>query len=269
MRIAGVELVDAQRVHGGDICRGWRGTSSGQQVFAKSLGNAPPGLFAAEARGLDLLRVDGGPPIPELVAASDDGLVLRWVEPGSPSPSVAREFGRRLAVLHTAWLPSFGLADDGFIGPLPLPNARAQSWPEFFVERRIRPYMSTLSAAERDAVEQVCARVAELAGPAEPPARIHGDLWSGNVLWADSVAWLIDASSAHGGHRETDLAMLALFGAPHLTEILAGYEEVAPLADGWRERIPLHQLHPLLVHATLFGGGYGSRAAAAARSLLR
>ncbi|HET9188447.1 MAG TPA: fructosamine kinase family protein, partial [Acidothermaceae bacterium] len=103
--------MDAQRVHGGDICRGWRGTSSGQQVFAKSLGDAPPGLFAAEARGLDLLRVDGGPPIPELMAASDDGLVLRWVEPGSPSPSVAREFGRRLAVLHTAWLPSFGLAD--------------------------------------------------------------------------------------------------------------------------------------------------------------
>ena len=111
-------------------------------------------------------------------------------------------------------------------------------------------------------------RIDELAGPQEPPARIHGDLWSGNVLWgSDGTAWLIDPA-AHGGHRETDLAMLALFGAPHLQRLLDAYAEAAPLADGWRERVPLHQLHPLLVHAVLFGGGYGARAAQAARSLL-
>jgi fructosamine-3-kinase len=269
VRIADVEVAAAQPVHGGDICRAWRGTSSGQPVFAKVLDDAPPGLFAAEVRGLELLRVDGGPPIPQVIAASDDGLVLRWVEPAPPSLAVARDFGRRLAAMHTAWLPSFGLDDDGFIGPLPLPNTTAPSWPQFYVERRIRPFMPALSAAERDAVERVCSRVEQIAGPAEPPARIHGDLWSGNVLWARSAAWLVDASSAHGGHRETDLAMLALFGAPHLDEILAGYEEVARLADGWRDRVALHQLHPLLVHASLFGGGYGSRAAAAARSLVR
>jgi hypothetical protein len=40
------------------------------------------------------------------------------------------------------------------------------------------------------------------------------------------------------------------------------------LADGWRSRVPLHQLHPLLVHAVMFGGGYGARAGQAARSLL-
>lgn len=269
MRIGGLEVAAAQPVHGGDICRAWRGTSSGQEVFAKGLENAPAGLFAAEARGLDLLRVDGGPPIPEVIAVSDDGLVLRWVEPASPSSAVARDFGRRLAAMHTAWLPSFGLEHDGFIGPLPLPNASAASWSDFFVERRLRPFMSALSTADRAAIEGVCSRIAEIAGPDEPPARIHGDLWSGNVLWSRSSAWLVDASSAHGGHRETDLAMLALFGVPHLDEIRYGYEEVAPLADGWRDRIPLHQLHPLLVHATLFGGGYGSRAAAEARSLLR
>lgn len=269
MRIGGVEVAAAQPVHGGDICRAWRGTSSDREVFAKALENAPAGLFAAEARGLDLLRVDGGPPIPEVIAVSDDGLVLQWVEPAPPSPAVARDFGRRLAVMHTAWLPAFGLERDGFIGPLPLQNATAASWPEYFVGRRLRPFMSALSTAERAAVEEVCSRIGEIAGPAERPARIHGDLWSGNVLWSSPSAWLVDASSAHGGHRETDLAMLALFGVPHFDEIVAGYGEVASLADGWRERIQLHQLHPLLVHATLFGGGYGSRAAAAARSLLR
>jgi fructosamine-3-kinase len=255
-------------VRGGDICRAWRGTSSGQDVFAKTLDDAPRGLFAAEGRGLGLLRVDGGPPVPDVIAIGDDGLVLRWVEAAEPSARVANDFGRRLALLHTSWLGSFGAEQDGFIGPLPLSNEPAASWPEFYVERRLRPFMSTLAASERRAVEEVCARVDELAGPAEPPARIHGDLWSGNVLWAASSAWLVDAASAHGGHRETDLAMLALFGAPYFDEILAGYNDVAPLADGWRDRVALHQLHPLLVHATLFGGGYGSRAAAAARSLL-
>lgn len=269
VRIGGVDLTATHPVHGGDICRAWRGTSSGREVFAKTLENAPVGLFAAEARGLELLRVEGGPPTPQVIGVSDDGLVLQWVEPAAPSAVVAKDFGRRLAAMHTSWLPSFGLEHDGFIGPLPLPNATAASWPEFFVERRLRPFMAGLSAAERAAVEEVCSCIAEIAGPAESPARIHGDLWSGNVVWSRSSAWLVDASSAHGGHREADLAMLALFGVTHFDDILNGYDEVAPLADGWRDRIPLHQLHPLLVHATLFGGGYGSRAATTARSLLR
>jgi fructosamine-3-kinase len=271
VRVAGVEIASAQPVHGGDICRAWvgRGTSSDHKVFAKTLDQAPEGLFAAEARGLDLLRVEGGPPIPSVIAVDNGGLVLEWVESAPPSPAAARDFGRRLATLHTSWLPSFGAPDDGFIGPLPLPNAPAESWSAFYVERRLRPFMLALSATERAAVEEVCARIDDIAGASEPPARIHGDLWSGNLLWGRSAVWLVDAASAHGGHRETDIAMLALFGVPHFNEILGGYGEIAPLADGWRDRVPLHQLHPLLVHATLFGGGYGARAASAARSLLR
>jgi fructosamine-3-kinase len=106
-----------------------------------------------------------------------------------------------------------------------------------------------------------------VAGPAEPPSRIHGDCWSGNVLWSGGRGWLIDPA-AHGGHRDSDLAMLSLFGAPHLREILAAYQEAAPLADGWAARVPLHQLHPLLVHACLFGDAYTGSAVAAARAVL-
>jgi fructosamine-3-kinase len=113
----------------------------------------------------------------------------------------------------------------------------------------------------------VLARITELAGPAERPSRIHGDCWSGNVLWSGGRGWLIDPA-AHGGHRETDLAMLALFGAPFLDRILASYDEAAPLAAGWRPRVPLHQLHPLLVHACLFGTGYAGAVAEAARAAL-
>jgi fructosamine-3-kinase len=114
----------------------------------------------------------------------------------------------------------------------------------------------------------VCERIDELAGPPEPPARLHGDLWSGNVLWSGDGAWLVDPA-AHGGHRETDLAMLALFGCPHLSIVLAAYDEAYPLADGWRRRVALHQLFPLLVHTVLFGGGYAEQTIAAARAALR
>jgi fructosamine-3-kinase len=114
-------------------------------------------------------------------------------------------------------------------------------------------------ARHASSVERVCARIEDLCGPPEPPARLHGDLWSGNVLGR----YLIDPA-AYGGHREVDLAMLQLFGSPP-PRFFAAYEEVAPLADGWRDRVDLYQLLPLLVHAELFGGGYGAQAERAAR----
>jgi fructosamine-3-kinase len=120
-----------------------------------------------------------------------------------------------------------------------------------------------VTAREAATVEAVIGRLPALL-PDEPPARLHGDLWNGNVLWGvDGQVAVIDPA-AYGGHREVDLAMLALFGLPHLPRVLDAYAEATPLADGWEDRVALHQLFPLLVHACLFGGGYGSRAADAA-----
>jgi fructosamine-3-kinase len=149
------------------------------------------------------------------------------------------------------------------IGELSLPNDPAPDWPTFYARRRLEPLVAlclerrTLSATGARAVERVCERIGDLAGPAEPPARLHGDLWGGNVLaGADGRARLIDPA-AYGGHREVDLAMLRLFGAPS-ERVFAAYDEAAPLADGHRERVELWQLFPLLVHAALFGGSYGA-----------
>ncbi|HWB67485.1 MAG TPA: fructosamine kinase family protein, partial [Mycobacteriales bacterium] len=217
------------------------------------------------------------PPLPEVIAVGDDGLVLEWVEPGRPSPAAAEQFGRSLATLHRDGAGDrYGADAAGFIGRRPLDNTPTGDWPEFYRQRRLAPYLAAavdrhaMADDDRRAVETVMDRLPDLAGPTEPPARIHGDLWSGNLLWgADGAVWLIDAAAAHDGHRETDLAMLALFGAPHLDAIVAAYDAVAPLAAGWRERVPLHQLHPLLIHAAHFGGHYGAAAGAAARAMLR
>ncbi len=258
-----------------------------EEVFTKRRPDAPPGFFAVEAAGLAWLGAaipDGGVPVVRPLEVYRDRLVLpRLVE--VPADEVAaRTLGRRLAATHAAGAAGFGAPPDGwdgdgFIGPIGLPHAvapadRSATWGPFYATYRLAPYAraardaGALTAAGARAVDAVCARLAaddeELAGPPEPPARLHGDLWSGNVLWTSAGAVLVDPA-AHGGHRETDLAMLALFGLPGLRTVLAAYDEAAPLAAGWRERVGLHQVHPLLVHAVLFGAGYGAQAAAAAR----
>jgi len=267
------QRIRSVRVPGGDLCTAERLTlDDGTHLFAKSLPQAPDGLFAAEARGLAwLAQVPGGPPVPEVVAVTGDLLLLDWVQPGEPTPPSAQELGRALARLHAASAPRFGAPWPGFLGRLGVDNGDAVDWPTFYGHRRVAPLLRRAADAEAiapddvRAVEVVLARLADVAGPTEPPARLHGDLWSGNVHHgADGRAWLVDPA-AHGGHRETDLAMLRLFGAPLLDHVLGAYTEQAPLAAGADERVPLHQLYPLLAHAVLFGGAYGRMAGDAAR----
>lgn len=189
-------------------------------------------------------------------------------EARSPERRGAEELGRGLADLHRVGAGRFG--DPGFaaqlglearIGSLRLPNDPCPDWPSFYAQRRLGPLarialeQGAISPDDSAHVERVCERLQQVAGPPEPPARLHGDLWSGNVLADDEgMPWLIDPS-AYGGHREVDLAMLRLFGAPS-ERVFDAYQEVSPLADGWQERVALWQLAPLLVHAVLFGGSY-------------
>ncbi|MFC9971458.1 fructosamine kinase family protein [Spirillospora sp. NPDC127200] len=248
--------------------------ADGREVFVKAVaGDGLAGVFQAEADGLRWLG-EAGPdaPVPEVLAADDRMLVLPWLPSESPTPQAAECFGRDLAALHAASPDAYGAPWDGYIADLPLDNTLDEGpWPRWYAERRLAPFLRRaapqLAPAEIRLFERVIEGVDALAGPPEPPARIHGDLWSGNLRWTGGGVRLIDPA-AHGGHRETDLAMLALFGAPHLDRIVAAYDEAAPLADGWRERVPLHQLHPLLVHVVLFGGSYRASAVDAARAAL-
>jgi fructosamine-3-kinase len=282
--VAGRPVVRRERIGGGDTAAAARvELDDGTALFVKDApAGAPPSFLSCEADGLRWLgaaSAGGGVPVPRVVDDAGGSLVLEWIEPAGPTAAAAERFGRELAATHRAGAPRFGAAVDGWIGPLALPNggpAPPTDWPSFYATDRIEPYLRAaadrggISGVDAEAVRRLMARIGEVAGAAggEPPARIHGDLWSGNLVWAaGGRVYLVDPA-AHGGHRETDLAMLALFGAPHLDIIRAAYDEAWPLADGWRRRVALHQLHPLLVHAVLFGGSYGARAGDAARVAL-
>lgn len=223
--------------------------------FVKSRPVPLPGEYATEAAGLRWLG-EAGVPVPEVIEANDERLVLEWIAPGPTDPE---RLGRMVARLHLAGAPAFGALPPGAPGPFRIaaaefPPGESGDWPSFYAERRLLPLADGIRA-----VEAVCERIADLAGPPEDPARLHGDLWGGNV----HGGFLIDPAAC-GGHREVDLAMLRLFGWPG-DRFLAAYEEVAPLAEGHADRVELYQLLPLLVHARLFGGGYAAAAERAAR----
>ena len=272
--VLGEPVAGARRVGGGCINEAWRvELESGGSLFVKTRPEVGPGEYAAEADGLRWLGEPAAVRVPEVRAVADDMLALEWIEEGTLDAAGAEAFGRGLAELHAAGAYEFGWHAPIRFGRLEISNAPLPSWPAFYVERRLQPLArqafdeGSLSRAGLDAVDAVCARIDELAGPPEPPARLHGDLWGGNVLaGADGRAVLIDPA-AHGGHREVDLAMLRLFGSPG-ARVFDAYEEAAPPADGHEARVPLWQLFPLLVHAVLFGGSYGASAERAARSVV-
>jgi fructosamine-3-kinase len=273
-----------RRVGGGDINEAYHVWLDGEEAFVKTRAGAGQGEYALEAAGLGWLDEPGALRVPRVIEVSEEYLALEWVAPGALSANGAQELGRGLAAIHVAGAPTFGdpgigghLGAQAGFGSLRLPNDPCDDWVSFYAQRRLLPLAriagerGALSDAGVTAVERVCARLEELAGPPEPPARLHGDLWAGNVH-ADTGGrpWLIDPS-AYGGHREVDLAMLRLFGLPGpLAERTFGaYEEVSPLAEGWRERVSLYQLLPLLVHAILFGGSYRAAAEQAANVYVR
>jgi fructosamine-3-kinase len=261
--IAGRAVVESRAVAGGDINDAYSATlDDGTRVFVKTRRDPGPGEYATEAAGLRWLAEPGALGVPEVLDAGEDFLALEWLDAGGGLDD--EEFGRGVAQVHAAGAERFGAAPPGAptqavrLGPLLLPNDPAPDWPAFYAERRLLPLADRFPVVAR-----VCERIHDLAGPDEPPARLHGDLWSGNVLASGGRPYLIDPA-AYGGHREVDLAMLRLFGSPG-PRFLAAYEDVAPLSDGHEDRVALYQLFPLLVHAALFGGGYAASVERAAR----
>lgn len=273
----GRRVAEVERRPGGDIGQAWRAETDRGPLFVKTHRHPPPTLFPTEAAGLRWLAEADALAVPDVVAATREVLILEWVEPGARSAEGAEALGRGLAILHRTGASAFGgptkAAEVGHIGDVPVPDRQTSDRVTFLLERRWRPlaWRALADGVLDPAVEQMLDIAEEVLperlGPEEAPARVHGDLWSGNVHWGtDGRPWLVDPA-AHGGFRETDLAMLGLFGG--LDPVTLGaYQEAFPLPDGWADRVRLHQVTPLLVHTILFGGDHARQATDALASIL-
>ncbi|WP_168582755.1 fructosamine kinase family protein [Gephyromycinifex aptenodytis] len=275
--IDGLNVRSVRPVHGGDIAQAYRLDTADGPLFCKTHPSPSPDLFARESAGLAELRAHAPALlcVPQVLRESPNGLVLEWIDEGGSARSGSEEaFGAGLAQLHRVTRAQFGgLGGDtaGYLGSVAVDLRPHPDWPEFYLTRRLVPLVDQAVEAgrvdprARGMLEAIAPRVAQLCGPSEPPALLHGDLWAGNRLVDRSgTNWLIDPA-CHYGHREYDLAMMALFGG-FGPQCWRAYDEAFPLADGWEQRVAWYQLPPLLVHAILFGGSYGDAAIRALRT---
>lgn len=260
-RATGGRVASTGPVGGGSTSHGLSVTlDDGGRLFAKYTPGAPTGLFRGEAAGLAWLAEPGSVRVPEVMTVDDDWLVLEWIDEGPRGAATDEELGRGLARMHRAGALGFGAPWPGFAGSVPVPNEPLDDWPAFLSERRLLPVAraAALPPEMLRRLDVLIPRLPELLGPPEPPSRLHGDLWAGNHMTdAEGRPVLIDCD-AYGGHREVDIAMMLLFGG-FGDRVLAAYDEEFPLAPGWRERVELNQLLPLLVHCAMLGGSWFAR----------
>lgn len=168
--------------------------------------------------------------------------------------------GRQLAYLHKQTSPQFGWAYPNFLSSLVQDNTRKSDGINFFIQNRILPVVGYCLMEEKISIqlfkkiEWLCSRLGQYL-PDESPSLIHGDLWSGNLLHAGPIRPVFIDPACCYFLRESELAFTRLFGGfPPC--FLESYQEAFPLEPGFEERMPLYQLHPLLVHVYLFGGAY-------------
>jgi len=276
----GQDVVSSRALSGGDINDAFQATlADGRVVFVKSHPRAPRQMFVTEARGLDWLREASALRVPEVLAASSgEGggpsfLVLEYIEPTSRSDSFDEILGRGLARLHRSGAPFFGLDYDNFIGSLEQSNGRSADWATFYREQRLERQVrravdrGLFDAGLRRDFDELFHGLDSLVGPHEPPSRLHGDLWGGNLHVDDRGEPCLIDPAVYGGHREVDLAMMRLFGG-FGPRVFAAYDEACPLSPGAERRVPLYQLYPLLVHVNLFGRSYVGSVSRALRDAL-
>jgi len=265
----GLHFTRYQEVHGGDINKTYCLYTTQEKYFLKLNSNHSfPAMFQQEADGLEALRNNCSLVVPEVikygVVHDRQWLLLQWIEKGTVNKNTMHQFGTALANMHQTPQPGFGWHSDNYIGSLQQVNKQYNNWFECYTHNRIIPLVKTLfdkqifSKQDADHAAAFCKHSTVLF-PEEPPALLHGDLWSGNYLInTDGMAVIFDPA-VYCGHREMDLGMTKLFGG-FSEQFYDAYHDACPLENGWQKRLPLTQLYPLLVHAVLFGGHYVSGA---------
>jgi protein-ribulosamine 3-kinase len=223
-----------------------------------------PDMFEKEARGLELLRNAGEIRIPRVVTFRKTEhysfLLVEYIDAGPRREDFFTDFGHSLALLHQHYGESFGLNHDNYMGSLAQFNAFHSEWSTFFKEERLEKQVNLavsqgyFQSSDLAHFQKLYRQLGSIC-PTTKPSLIHGDLWCGNFIVSDEgKACLIDPA-VHYGHRETDIAMSTLFGGFD-TEFYDAYNEVLPMENGWKDRMEIYNLYPLLVHLNLFGAGY-------------
>lgn len=261
------DFLTSRTITGGSINEVFLIESTEGKYFLK-LNNAGrfPNMFETEKRGLELLSQSPFKvPLPLKVGICNNSqyILMNFIEPGAPGLGFWQQFGRDLAGLHLLSSKQFGLDHDNYIGSLSQSNEELDTWAEFYRTERLLPQIKLaqksgkLTAKMKIGFDELLKRIDEVY-PTEPPSLLHGDLWSGNMMITTTGEPCLFDPAVYYGHREMDLAMMALFGG-FGEEWVQSYNEIYPLEHGWRERIPLGQLYPLMVHVNLFGSGYSSQ----------
>jgi protein-ribulosamine 3-kinase len=259
------QITSVTPISGGDINRAFQlRTQSGSYFLKYNDANRFPRMFETEALGLKLLKRPGAPRVPEVLAHGESGkhtwLLLEYITQGGYGKNFWDDFGFSLAQLHKNSQETFGLDHDNYVGSLPQSNKTHQSWPDFFIEERLGRQLEMarkkglLDSALMRSFENLF-KVIPSIFPSEPPALVHGDLWSGNFMSDTYGNPCIIDPAVYYGFREMDIAMSKLFGG-FSSRFYESYHEAFPLASGWQQRLDICNLYPLLVHVNLFGGGY-------------
>ena len=258
----GLEILAAHELGGGCIHRAMRLETSDGMLFCKFNQADQAANFAAEAEGLSRLAKSQTLRVPEVRSRLRGGehaaLLLEFIDTGSECPEFWETLGTGLAALHRCSSAAFGLDQDNFIGSLPQANGWEADFDQFWLSRRLQPLLERawpqLDDRDRLQASRLLDKLSDLL-VAEAPALLHGDLWRGNLMTdAQGQPCLIDPA-VHFGHREAELAFTRLFGG-FAPAFYACYQDEFPLLDGWRERVDLFNLYPLLVHLVLFGPSY-------------
>ncbi|MEN0020426.1 MAG: fructosamine kinase family protein [Planctomycetota bacterium] len=267
--------IELTPLHGGCVAEVYRATMPSGRVLAIKVDTGSDPKLDREAHMLSVLA-EARVPVPAVVSSSPDVLAMEYIEnDGRQTDAGERELAHILASLHAHTAERYGLDRDTLIGPLDQPNAQDDNWLRFFAEQRITPFADeaqrrgSLPAGTRAQLDELCSQLHCFITKPCAPSLIHGDLWAGNVLWnAGRPAALIDPA-VYYADPEIELAFIDLMGGVG-RGFWDAYNEIRPIDDGfWHGRCQLYQLYPLLVHAILFGSGYGSQVRTTADRLLR
>lgn len=253
-------------VSGGNINKVYRLQTSSTNSFLLKVNSLCeyPGMFKFEQEGLAIIQSTQTIAVPNVLlhgeTEDESYLVMQWIEPGQYTRKASQKLGEQLAQMHRHTSASFGFTVDNYMGSIVQSNKLHSTWNSFFIEERLKPMIkialkkNALSSNDILMFEKLFQQLPELFDE-EPPALVHGDLWSGNYLIdTNEVPYLIDPAVSYS-NREFDIAMTTLFGGFD-SSFYKAYHSNFQLQAGWKQRLNLWNLYPLLLHVNLFGGSY-------------